>query len=131
MHGSITYGALAVLSVVCHLTLPQSIHAAEKTLDQAQIVEALAGKTAAGEYGGRAFRQYFGAEGETVYLSEGGRPDKGKWRASENNEYCSWWMQAGWTCYRMTGEGERVTWLSDGTAFHARMTAGRHLTFDP
>lgn len=131
MSGTIKYGALGATAAALMFVLMPSATAEETPLDQAQIVAALAGKTAEGEYGGRAFRQYFSADGETVYLSEGGRPDTGKWRTSEDGEYCSWWMQTGWTCYRMTGEGDRVTWLSQGAAFHARMAAGRNLSFKP
>jgi len=102
-----------IATAMAGLALPAST--AEETgtpvtlqLTAAQIETLLAGNTAAGTWSGARYRQYFGENGFTVYIPEGGKADEGKWRANaETDVYESWWRSTGWTPYTivMTNDG--------------------------
>ena len=101
-----------------------------RRLSAAEIQVLLSGHTAIG-MGGDPYRQYFDADGTTIYQPEGGPPDPGKWRIdATRQQYCSWWQRGGWSCYDMfeTGEGE-ILWRSPGGRdYPARLVEGRQLT---
>ncbi len=108
-----------------------SAAADERLLNGAEITAVLTGNTAAGMTGGTAFRQYFYFDGRTIWLMEGAEPDTGRWRVSEDGEYCSIWRFGDWACYRITGEGDAITWVREGNRpFPARILEGRRLEFD-
>ena len=75
-----------------------------------EIQELLAGNSAVYESGAK---QFFGADGNTLYHVSGKYAEKGTWRVSENR-YCSRWQFAGRpgyeTCYTMERENKRITW---------------------
>jgi hypothetical protein len=101
--------------------------AAEEWLTQQQIEQALSGNTAVAT-GSTSYRQYFDPEGATVYVPEGGQPSRGKRRTSADNTYCSWWAGTGWSCYRLSGDGDRITWhAQDGSTWPAVIVEGRQL----
>ena len=104
------------------------VGADEQRLTQQQIEQVLSGNTAVGSFGSTTYRQYFAPDGETLYVPDGGQPDPGKWRASEEDEYCSWWSTTDWVCYEMTGEGDHVTWhAKDGSQSPAVIVEGRQI----
>jgi hypothetical protein len=59
-------------------------------LQSHEIGALLTGNTAVGEWQGAKYRQYFDADGSTIYAQEGTRSTLGQWRV-ENDEYQSIW----------------------------------------
>lgn len=113
------------------LTLYTSVAATQERLSAAEIAETLTGNTAIGEYRGTVFRQYFRNDGSTFFRREGqGRPDVGKWRTTEDDEYCAWWATSGWSCYWVSRVGDKVTWhFEDKVAYPATLVTGERLDF--
>ncbi|MEQ9640292.1 MAG: hypothetical protein RIM84_09735 [Alphaproteobacteria bacterium] len=122
---------MKTVSYAAFLTLFTSFAAAQERLTAAEIAEALTGNTAIGEYQGTAFRQYFHNDGSTLFRREGqGRPDVGKWRTTDENEYCAWWATSGWSCYWMSRVGDKVTWhYQDEVAYPATLVTGARMDF--
>ena len=119
----------ALIAAVVALALAGPAAAEEMPLSGDQMREVLSGNTAVGD--GDEWRQYFDPNGETPYRPEGGEIDVGEWKV-EGDTYLSWWESTGWTRYTMTGEGGRVTWISeDGeTRFPARIVEGNQFDTD-
>ena len=79
------------------------------------ITALLSGNTAVGDWSGTPYRQYFAANGRTVYLPAGGRPDQGRWRVNaETDQYESWWQNSDWTGYTIIETGNGYAWVSRG-----------------
>ncbi len=100
-----------------------------RRLSAAEMQVLLSGHTAIST-SGAPYRQYFDADGKTIYLPEGGQPDTGKWRIDAGRQqYCSWWQRGGWSCYEMfeTGEGEIIWRSTGGRDYPARLVQGRQL----
>jgi hypothetical protein len=71
--------------------------AEEKTLTAKEIKQLLSGNTAVGYWIDHNYRQYFGADGSTIYAQENSRSSVGRWRTnSTRNHYESWWEQSDW-----------------------------------
>jgi hypothetical protein len=99
-------------------------------LTAAEIAQALTGNTAVGEFRGKAFRQYFHNDGSTTFRRQGEGADIGKWRTTENDEYCAWWARNGWSCYWMSRDGATVTWhYEDKVAYPATIVPGEQMDF--
>jgi hypothetical protein len=105
--------------------------AEERRLAAAEIEARLSGNTAISVGGGTAYRQYFDPSGATTYVSEGGPPSPGKWRAdAAEDHYCSYWEPTGWDCYEVYSEGpDSVIWVAagSGTRYPARIVEGDQL----
>lgn len=121
---SVAYAALLMF-------LASPVLAEAERLTAAQIAELLTGNTAVGEFRGKAFRQYFRNDGSTSFRREGqGRADIGKWRTTDDDEYCAWWATGGWSCYWMSRNGDTVTWhYEDKIAYPAVMVPGEQMDF--
>lgn len=79
----------------------------------AQIQHLLSGNTIIGTWSGSAYRQYFDANGITIYIAEGRPPSRGKWRVNEGTDaYESWWEQTGWTPYKVMMTNEGFAWVN-------------------
>lgn len=97
---AIATAALAAMSIFATAGENADKPAVSVQLTAAQIKELLAGNTAFGTWSGSSYTQYYGENGLTVYIPEGGSPDEGKWRVNaDTNEYESWWRSTGWTPY--------------------------------
>ncbi len=102
-----------ILSLVV-LLWPAVAGAGEKSLNGAEITALLSGNTALGNQKGTAWKQYFDAGGDTLYIAEGSDPAPGKWKVTDD-AFCSLWPpSAKWDCYDMTGAGDNVTWIYQG-----------------
>lgn len=108
------------------LLLTGAVAAEEQKLSGEEMVELLSGNTAIGEEDD--WKQFFDPNGDTPYVVDGDEVDLGKWKV-EGDTYLSWWKSTGWTSYSMTGEGDRVTWISEdgGSDFLARIVPGKQL----
>jgi hypothetical protein len=91
--------------------------AVQDKLTPPEIEALLSGNTIVGTWSGTPYRQYYGPDGTTLYVPEGGRADEGRWRTNEETgEYESWWRSTGWTPYALvrTEEGEYAWINGDG-----------------
>ncbi|MGX9354763.1 hypothetical protein ACS3SW_06255 [Roseobacteraceae bacterium S113] len=77
----------------------------------------LSGNTAVGRWAGERYRQYFGADGVTIYAQEGARSTRGQWRVDdEAQEYQSIWPNdAEWEGWFVMEYGGTFYWVSKTT----------------
>ena len=103
--------------------------AAERKLSASEIQVFLSGNTAVSTGSGASYKQFFDPDGATLYLPEGGREDRGKWRADPaKQQYCSWWERGGWSCYDMFETEDGIIWRSPGGRdYPARLLEGNRL----
>lgn len=86
-----------VLSILVCMATVSLTQADEKTLTADEIKQLLSGNTAIGRWIDHNYRQYFTADGSTIYAQENARSSTGRWRTnSKRNHYESWWEQSGW-----------------------------------
>ncbi|WP_317056224.1 hypothetical protein [Roseovarius rhodophyticola] len=115
----------AALSVTVCLAAGALAEDSAKVLSASEIDLLLRGNTIEGTWSGSTYTQYFGEDGQTVYLEENRRPDVGRWRVnSETEQYESWWEQTGWTAYTVLeteggfawkrGDGHELFVVSEG-----------------
>jgi len=117
---------LPALAVLCGLALSMPA-AAEEPLTGEEIAAALTGHTAFYDEGAR---QYFDAAGWTDYIEPSGPPDRGKWEV-RGDQYCSWWERGGWSCYDVTGSGNRITFISGrGTLYPGELVEGNRRSLE-
>ena len=94
MHRRFSYGLLALFLL---LTTNSNVLAEDRTLTADEIKALLSGNTAVGRWVDHNYRQYFGADGTTIYAQENTRSSTGRWRVNrKRNHYESWWQQSDW-----------------------------------
>lgn len=97
--------------LVLLLVASGSARADGEKLSAAEVMSLLNGNTAIGDWRGRPYRQYFAADGTTVYMAEGSPPSPGRWKVDETSgDYCSWWERSGWGCYGVERDGSDYVW---------------------
>ncbi len=74
-----------------------------------EIKALFTGNTVHGDWAGREYWSFFGADGWTTYRAKGGKPDDGRWYVSAT-QYCSTWHSGGATCYDIYRDGDRIVW---------------------
>ena len=79
-------------SIILALVLAASGAASAEPVKLAgpEIKALFTGNTVHGDWAGREYWSFFGADGWTTYLAKGGKSDDGRWYASET-QYCSTW----------------------------------------
>ena len=110
------------------LTIAGAAHAEGEKLSAAELMALLAGNTAIGDWHGRPYKQYFGANGSTSYMAEGRPPSPGRWKVDEaTGDYCSWWEQSGWSCYGVERDGAGYVWVVPDGSYRGpfRVVEGR------
>ena len=82
-----------------------------------EIRALLTGNTAIGRWDGAAYRQFFGADGVTIYAQEGARSARGTWRVNDAaQEYQSIWPNdADWEGWFVMEYGGTYYWVSRAT----------------
>lgn len=82
-----------------------------------EIAALLTGNTAIGRWEGTPYRQFFGAEGVTIFAQEGARSTRGEWRIDdEAQEYQSIWPgDAEWEGWFVMEYGGTFYWVSKKT----------------
>jgi len=108
---------IRVLAASALLFLASSAHAQSVKLTAAQISDLLTGNTAVGKWDGARYRQFFGANGVTIYAQEGARSARGEWRIDQTrDEYQSIWPRddawEGWYVMEYAGA---YYWVSKAT----------------
>lgn len=75
----------------------------------------LAGNTAEGQAGAQRFRQFFDADGTTIYSELGGRQSTGLWRVSEVADlYESKWGDNEWERWEIRRIDGVLHWIAEG-----------------
>ncbi len=106
------------LFLVCLAMLWPAMASAQSVKLQAhEIAALLSGNTAIGTWNGVAYRQYFGADGVTLYAQNGARTARGEWRVdAQRQEYQSIWPRdkdwEGWFVMEFAGD---FFWVSKST----------------
>ena len=97
------------------LMLPAPLAGAEeKRMSASEIAATITGNSIEGLYDGDRYRQYFGADGETIFQLEDGRTFSGDWHVDEEQDkYCSYQWYRGTKCYTLFIKGEEIVWLED------------------
>jgi len=81
----------------------------------AEIRSLLTGNTIHGTWSGDEYKQFFNADGSTIYAPRASQSTAGKWRVNEKtNEYESWWERSGWSGYGIVRDGDQLFWASTG-----------------
>ena len=86
-------------------------------LFRSDIRTLLTGNTAIGRWEGQNYRQYFGADGVTIYSQDGAKSTRGEWRVDDEvQEYQSIWPNdadwEGWFVMEFSGD---YYWVSKKT----------------
>jgi len=107
--------------------LPAS--AESRRLSAAEIEALLAGNTIVGQWSGTGYRQFFAADGQTVYVPATGAAEEGQWRVNaESDEYESWWRSTGWTPYAMVQMAQdRYAWVNGDSLEPFDIVQGRQI----
>lgn len=108
---------IRVLAACALLLLANMASAQSVKLTAEQITDLLTGNTAIGKWEGQRYRQFFGADGVTIYAQEGARSARGEWRIDpSNDEYQSIWPNdedwEGWYVMEYAGA---YYWVSKST----------------
>jgi len=117
----------AAMSAIMAATLPATADIVRLTAPEIETL--LAGNTISGSWSGTGYRQYFGTDGTTVYISEEGRVENGQWRVNgETNDYESWWRSTGWTPYAMVRtNADGYAWVNGDRLEPFTVQAGRQI----
>lgn len=88
--------------------------AEQRKLTGDEIKAALSDKKVAGTTdSGAGWTQTFKANGDTLYQLTGTEAQNGAWEV-QGDKFCSQWPpDPAWVCYDVTGENDRVTFISD------------------
>lgn len=95
-----------VVAFTMVLALPASAQSVKLTSEQ--ITNLFTGNTAVGKWNGIPYRQYFGADGMTIYAQEGSFSKQGEWRVDATaDEFQSIWPNdldwEGWVVIEYAG----------------------------
>lgn len=105
------------LAVACVAVLASPAMAQSVKLKAHEIEALLSGNTAVGQWNGIPYRQFFDADGSTIYAQEGARSALGQWRVDlENDEYQSIWPRdAEWEGWFVMEYASAFYWVSKST----------------
>lgn len=86
-------------------------------LSGAEIRDLLTGNTAVGRWEGASYRQFFGADGVTIFAQDGARSARGNWRVDDTSlEYQSIWPgDDTWEGWFVMAYGGTYYWVSRAT----------------
>lgn len=106
-----------VLAMALTLLSTASATAQAVKLSGNEIRALLTGNTVIGRWEGTSYRQYFGADGVTVYAQDGVRSTRGEWRVDEDlQEYQSIWPRdTAWEGWYVMEFGDTYYWVSKTT----------------
>ena len=121
-----------IFLAVAAILVTSTAHAQSVKLTAAQITELLTGNTATGKWQGQRYRQFFSADGHTIYAQKDAGSSVGSWRIdAEIDEYQSIWPKdqewEGWYVMEYSG---RYYWVSKSTPpTPFKVVAGEQLEF--
>lgn len=84
-------------------------------LTATEIADLLRGRTAIGTWQGTLYRQYFKADGSTIYAAKGQRSTLGKWRVDPARDvYENWWDGSDWEVWGIIRRDGDLYWTGPG-----------------
>ena len=106
-----------VLATILALCVAWPAAAQSVKLQGYEIRALLTGNTAVGRWEGEKYRQYFDADGSTIYAQDGERSTLGEWRVDDElQEYQSIWPRdADWEGWFVMEYGGEFYWVSKAT----------------
>ncbi len=128
--GTIPSIGLAVAALALTAT---ALQAQAVKLNGDDIRALLTGRTAIGRWAGSNYRQYFDADGVTIYAQQGARSARGEWRVDDDlQEYQSIWPgDDGWEGWFVMAFGDTYYWVSKSTPpTPFQMRDGQQLVFE-
>lgn len=102
--------ALVALGALLWLVSPAAADPIDLT--RTEIRTLLNDNTAIGTWQGQPYRQYFRADGDTIYAAKGQRSTLGKWRTGATFE--TWWDGDGWKSWGVARDGDTLLWTGNG-----------------
>lgn len=102
--------------------------AQDTALSASEVEGLLTGNTAEGQWDGKSYRSYFGADGTTIFAPSKGETLTGKWRVNpETGQYDSFWDTIGWTAYTVLRTEDGYAWHKDDKSYPFSLLQGRRL----
>ena len=76
------------------------------------------------------YRQWFSADGDTIYAAQGAKSSLGRWRVGDEGDYESWWPRPDtWDAYPIVEVDGQLFWVAyDGVRHGFEMVEGQVLT---
>ena len=106
---------------------PTYIHADTRVLKGQDIIVLLSENTALGFWFDAPYRQFFYADGTTLYAVENQRTARGLWRVHDGF-FQSLWPGGEWETYHIEQIDNQYFWIGpDGTRQPFAMQSGQHL----
>jgi hypothetical protein len=125
MRGAQLLGMLVSLSAV-GLATPSL--AAPEQLKGERFIDAMSGNTVSGTAAsGAAFNIYFVEGGDVTYEDTSGEHDQGRWQMDPDGDVCITWRKRDpehQSCYRVTVDGDQLTWKGKGASGEALLRGG-------
>lgn len=84
-------------------------------LQEHEIAALLTGNTAVGMWEGQPYRQYFDADGTTIYAQDGARSTLGQWRIADGEYQSIWPNDADWEGWFVMEFAGDFFWVSKAT----------------
>lgn len=104
---------LFLAALVC--VVGTTAHAQARKLQEDEIVALLTGNTAVGRWEGVSYRQYFDADGSTIFAQDGARSTLGEWRVIGEEYQSIWPRDAGWESWFVMEYLGDFYWVSRAT----------------
>jgi hypothetical protein len=106
-----------ILLAAIVILITSAANAQSVKLTAPQITELLTGNTAVGKWDGKRYRQFFNADGKTIFAQKGARSSVGNWRVdAEIDEYQSIWpSEQDWEGWYVMAFSGRYYWVSKAT----------------
>ena len=83
-----------------------------------------------GVWAGTSYRQWFSADGTTIYAPRGQRSTVGKWRIATDGAYESWWSGELWERYEVANVEGTLVWRDEKSQDHPfEMLDGQQLVW--
>ncbi len=122
--------ALLLIALTAAVLWTVPLQAQERQLIASEIEMLLTGNTISGVWSGRAYKQYYGEGGFTVYVTDNDRADQGRWRVNhDTNQYESWWRFTGWSPYSLVKTETGYAWVHGKTLQPFEVLQGKQVSW--
>jgi hypothetical protein len=124
---------LRILVAMSALGLATPSLAAPELLKGQRFIDVMSGNTVSGTTpSGAAFNMYFVDGGDVTYEDSSGEHDNGRWLMDPDGDVCITWRKHDpehQSCYRVTADGDKVTWKGKGGSGEALLRGGVGTSF--
>jgi hypothetical protein len=124
---------LTILLASSPLWLATPSLAAPEQLKGQNFIDVMSGNTVSGTAAsGAAFNLYFVDGGDVTYEDSSGEHDNGRWLMDPDGDVCIKWRKRNpgqQNCYRVTVDGDHITWKGKGGSGEALLRGGVGTSF--